>query len=220
VNARSSPPRRWGIGSCIALVVVTGALVALPGARTTVLTAAGRALVIDDPIESADIIVVTIDAGAAGLLEAADLVHSGIATRAALFGEAPDSADREFQQRLPAYENANAVAARQLRSLGVESVESIPVAVTGTTDEGQAFAEWCQRRGFRSVVVVSASDHSRRVRRVLHRSMKGQPTKIMVRSARFSPFKVEQWWQTRAGTRSEVVELEKLLLDVVRHPLS
>jgi len=220
VDARSSPPRRWGIGSCIALVVVTGALVAVPGARTTVLTAAGRALVIDDPIEPADIIVVTVDAGAAGLLEAADLVHGGTATRAALFGETLDSADREFERRLPAYENANDLAARQLQSLGVESVESIPAAVTGTTDEGRAFAEWCRRRGFRSVVVVSASDHSRRVRRVLHRSMRGQPTKIMVRSARFSPFKAEQWWQTRAGTRSELIELQKLLLDFVRHPLS
>jgi hypothetical protein len=201
-------------------VVVTGALVALPGGRTTVLTTAGRVLVIDDPIEPADIIVVTVDAGAAGLLEAADLVHGGTATRAALFAEAPDSADHELRRRLPAYEDANALAARQLKSLGVESVEYIPAVVTGTTDEGRAFAEWCQRHDFRSVVVVSASDHSRRVRRVLLRSMRGRPTKIMVRSARFSPFKAEQWWQTRAGTRSEVVELEKLLLDFVRHPLS
>ena len=50
--------------------------------------------------------------------------------------------------------------------------------------------------------------------------MSGQSTKIMLRSARFSPFKADRWWETRAGTRSEVIELEKLLLDVVRHPLS
>lgn len=202
------------------LAAVVGALVVLPGARTAVLGAAGRVLVADDPIEPADIIVVTVDAGAAGLLEAADLVRGGTATRAALFGDVPDSADRELQRRFPAYEDANALAARQLKALGVDSVEYIPAAVTGTTDEGRAFTEWCQRHGFRSVVVVTASDHSRRVRRVLHRSMNGQSTKIMVRSARFSPFKADQWWQTRAGTRSEVIELEKLLLDFVRHPLS
>ncbi len=212
--------RRWGIASCITLLVFAGALAGLPDTRTMMLTAAGHALVIDDPIEPADIVVVTVDAGAAGLLEAADLVHGGVAARAALFGEAPDSADQEFQRRLPAYEDASAVAARQLRSLGVASVEYIPATVTGTTDEGQALAGWCRREGFRSVIVVSASDHSRRVRRVLHRAMRGEPAKIMVRSARFSPFKADQWWQTRAGTRAEVVELEKLLLDVLRHPLS
>lgn len=218
MNARFVPSRRWGIALSIALAVVV-ALVVVPGARTALLGAAGRALVVDDPIEPADIIVVTVDAGAAGLLEAADLVHGGTATRAALFGEPPDSADRELQRRLPSYEDANAVAARQLKSLGVDSVEYIPAAVSGTTDEGRAFAEWCRSQRFRAVVVVSASDHSRRVRRVLHRSMKGQSTKVMVRSARFSPFEAERWWETRAGTRSEVIELEKLLLDVLRHPL-
>ena len=218
MNARFLPSRRWGIASSVALAVVV-AVAIVPATRTAVLGAAGRALVADDPIEPADIIVVTVDAGAAGLLEAADLVRGGTATRAALFGEPLDSADRELQRRLPSYEDANAVAARELKALGVGSVEYIPAAVSGTTDEGLAFAEWCRRRGFRSVVVVSASDHSRRVRRVLHRSMRGQSTKIMVRSARFSPFKADRWWETRAGTRSEVIELEKLLLDIVRHPV-
>src|SRR5438874_9190248 len=81
VNARFVPSRRWGIASSVALAVVVGVIV-VPGARTALLGAAGRALVVDDRIEPADIIVVTVDAGAAGLLEAADLVHGGTATRA------------------------------------------------------------------------------------------------------------------------------------------
>jgi uncharacterized SAM-binding protein YcdF (DUF218 family) len=218
-NGKFVSLRRWRTTSGVgAMMLVIGALTALPGARAAMLGAAGRVLVVNDPIEPADIIVVTVDAGAAGLLEAADLVHGGTATRAALFRAMPNAAEREFQRRLPAFEDAEQLAVRQLRSLGVDAIEYIPASVSGTTDEASAFAEWCRRQGFHSVVVVSTSDHSRRVRRVLRRSMKGQSTKVIVRSARFSLFDADRWWQSRAGARTEVVELEKLLLEFVRHP--
>jgi hypothetical protein len=44
-------------------------------------------------------------------------------------------------------------------------------------------ADWCDQHRFRSVVVVSTPDHSRRLRRVLHRSMKGHQTRVTVRPA-------------------------------------
>jgi alpha-L-arabinofuranosidase len=69
-------------------------------------------------------------------------------------------------------------------------------------------------------VVVSTSDHSRRLRRVIHRSMKGHSTKVTSHSTRYSAFDPDRWWQSRRGIRTEVVELQKLLLDVVRHPIS
>jgi uncharacterized SAM-binding protein YcdF (DUF218 family) len=81
-------------------------------------------------------------------------------------------------------------------------------------------ADWCDRHGFRSVVVVSAPDHSRRLRRVLHRSMKGHQMRVTVHPARYSVFDPDRWWETRGGIRIDVEELEKLLLDVVRHPIS
>ena len=45
---------------------------------------------------------------------------------------------------------------------------------------------WCDQNQFRSVVFVAARDHSRRLRQVLDRVMKGHPTRVMVRSARYS----------------------------------
>jgi len=71
-----------------------------------------------------------------------------------------------------------------------------------------------------SIIVVSAPDHSRRVRRVLHRSFRGHQTKVRVRSSRFSGFVPEAWWRTRDGVRTEIVELQKLLLDIAVHPFS
>jgi hypothetical protein len=67
-------------------------------------------------------------------------------------------------------------------------------------------------------VVVTTSDHTRRLRRVLRRSMDGHATRIAVRAARYSPFDPDRWWETRTGARTGIVELQKLLFDVARHP--
>ena len=210
---------RWA--RILAVVVLAGAvIVGVPAIRGSMLRAAGWVLVVDDPVEPADIVVVAVDADGAGVLEAADLVHSGIATRVAVFADPPDQVDREFLRRGLPYEDAAAQRTRQLRSLGVTAIEQIPRAVPGTEAEAEVLPDWCDQHQFRSVVIVNARDHSRRLRRVLHRSMKGHTTKVTVRPARYSVFDPDRWWETRTGIRTEIIELQKLLLDVVRHPMS
>lgn len=214
--------RRLLGGRIVLVVVLLGvASTAIFAIRRPILRAAGWALVVNDRVEPADVIVVTVEADGAGVLEAADLVRSGVAKRVAVFGEPPDTmVEREFIRRGVPYENAAARSVRNLRGLGVDNIDLIPTYVGGSEDEGPVLAEWCDQHGFRSVVVVSTSDHSRRVRRVLHRSMKGHQTRVMARSARYSGFDPDRWWRSRRGIRTEVVELEKLLVDVVRHPIS
>jgi hypothetical protein len=209
---------RWAL--ILAVVMLAGAvIVGVPTIRTSILRAAGWALIVDEPVEPADIIVVTADADGAGVLEAADLVHSGIATRVAVFADPPDPVDREFIRRGIPYEDAAARSARQLKSLGVTAIVQIPRAVAGTGAEGEVLPGWCDQHRFRLVVVVSTSDHSRRLRRVLHRSMKGHQTRVTVRPARYSAFEPDRWWETRDGVRTEITELAKLLLDVALHPI-
>jgi hypothetical protein len=206
----------------LSVVVLIGiSSIAMSVIRRPILRAAGWALVVNDRIEAADATVVTVDADGAGVLEAADLVHSGVSTRVAVFGEIPDTlVEDEFARRGIAYENAAEQSVRHLRALGVGSIDLIPTYVSGSEGEGPVLASWCDQQGFRSIVVVSTSDHSRRLRRVLHRSMKGHRTRVKARSAHYSAFDPDQWWRSRRGIRTEVVELQKLLFDVVRHPIS
>jgi hypothetical protein len=212
-------PRRKWLRVALVILVLGVASVSVPAVRNPILRAAGRALVADDAIVPADIIVVSTGAGGAGALEAADLVHGGVAARVAVFADPPDPVvDREFLRRGIPYEDAAARSIRQLGALGVAAIEVIPRAVAGTDDEGEALPQWCVQRGFRSVVVVTTADHSRRLRRVLRRSMRDHPTKVIVRSTRYSAFDPDRWWQTRESTRIEIIELQKLFLDILRHP--
>ena len=80
--------------------------------------------------------------------------------------------------------------------------------------------DWCDQHRFRSIVVVTTSDHSRRLRRVLHRAMEGHRTRVMVRFAHYSQFDPDRWWQARAGIRTGIIELQQLLLDLARYPIS
>jgi hypothetical protein len=93
---------RWPRSASILVVVVTlaaAAIVAVPSVREPVLRAAGWALVVDEPVAPADIIVVSLSSGGAGALEAADLVRSGVATRVAVFSDPPSGEDHEFIRR-------------------------------------------------------------------------------------------------------------------------
>ena len=213
-------PRRSRIVAAIVLLM-SASVALIPTLRRPTLRAAGWALVVDDPIGPSDVIVVAVDAAdGAGVLEAADLVHAGVATGVGIFVEPANRADREFIHRGIPYEDTVDRLARQLRSLGVMTIEHIPGTVTGTETEAQVLLAWCAQRQYRSVVVVSNADHSRRLRRVFRRSMRGHGLTVSVRSARYSTFDPDRWWRTRGGIRTEIVEFQKLLLDVARHPIS
>lgn len=210
--------RRWS--RSLLVVVLLGLVSGVPAIRDPILRAVGWALVVDEPVEPADIIVVPQWAGSGGAIDAADLVHSGIASRVAVLSGPPEPAERELTRRGIPYQNETADLVHLLRSLGVAEIDVIPTPAAGTEAEGQVLSSWCEQHQFRSIIVVSAPDHSRRVRRVLHRSLPGHPRRVVIRSARYSSFDPNRWWETRDNIRITIVELQKLLLDVARHPIS
>lgn len=209
---------RWAI-ALLALVLAGVAIVAIRPIREPVLRGLGWALVASDPIGPADVIVVTLDSGGAGALKAADLVHDGVSKRVAVFEDPPSGEDFEFIRRGLPYYNASTAQIQQLAELGLTHVERI-ARIDGTNSEARALPQWADAQRVGSMIVVAASDHSRRLRRVLGRAMKGHPTRVAVEAERYSDFDPDRWWRTRGGVRTEIVELEKLVLDYLMHPMS
>ena len=211
------------LGWALILVVVTLAAamtIVVPPLGESVLRTTGWALVVNEPVAPADIIVVSPDSGGAGVLEAVDLVLSGIAKRVAVIQDPPSNEDHEFIRRGLPYEDAAARQIRQLSWLGVTDVVQIPRTDVGTEGGVEVLPPWCDQHQFRSIVFVTSRDHSQRSRRVLDRAMKGHPTRVTVQPSRYSHFDPDRWWKTRGGVRTAIVELQKLVLDVVRHPMS
>jgi hypothetical protein len=174
------------------------------------LRAVGEALVVDEPVQNADVIVIAADALEEGVMEAAALANNGIAPRVAVF---------TFGSRPRRGPTARAVAA--LNRYGVAVVEQIPTPVTGTTDSVPVLLAWCRLRGFHTVVMIATSDHSRRVRRVLDRTIgDSRDVRVGVRVARPFTLSPDEWWVHGGEIYRVMVEVPKLLVDVARHPRS
>jgi hypothetical protein len=213
------PARRWSLAFA-GLICLAGTVVAVvPGWRVGVLKSAGWMLVAEDAPARADVIVISSDAldSLAGLLEAADLVRAGLATRVAIPQHRSSTARKEFARRGVSTPNVDAVMTQLLHSLGVSDVVVIP-SVVGTVDEGNVLQRWCTANSVQSLLFISEPDHSRRTRRVLNRALGDQGIRVIVRYSRHSEFDPDSWWLSRGGQRVEAVESQKLLLDWIAHP--
>ena len=198
-------------------ILVAVAPAAVPGWRHSLLRSAGWALVAEDAPGKADIIIISIDGLGAGILEAADLVHAGFASRVAIFDRPVTRVQREFARRGVPPVDLKATSLQLLHGLGITDIAVIP-AVVGTVDEGKVLQQWCEANSIHSVLFISVTDHSRRTRRVLDRALRPHGVRVMVRYAHYSEFDPDSWWQSRSGQRTQAVESEKLLVDLLRHP--
>jgi hypothetical protein len=210
---------KWTASALMVVALALAAVAAVPAIRVPLFAALGWALVVDEPVGPTDIIVVSLGSGGAGALEAADLVEGGIAKQVAVFTDPPSGGDSEFIRRGLPYEDESARQIRQLKSLGVTDILQISRLDPGTQGEGQVLPTWCDQHNFRSVLFVAARDHSRRTQRVLDRVMRTHATRVTVRPARYSSFDPDRWWETRTGVRTEIIELQKLVLDFVLHQI-
>jgi len=210
--------RRWSSALLIVLCLIV--VVAITPLRVVPLRWVGHALVSNDPLVRADIAIVPEWAGGAGALEVADLIHDGMVDRVGVLATPALREEQEFRRRGVAYEDQAARLIHQMIALGVQKPERLPTAATGTEAEGTELADWCRANPVREMVIISPPDHSRRVRRVLRRSMGQCAANVSVRTTRYSNFDPDHWFETRWGMRTAVTELEKLILDVVRHPFS
>ena len=204
----------------IVLSALLATIAVLP-IRGSLLRGLGRILVVEDVSQPSEVVVVAVDAYDAGVLEASDLVRAGTADQVAVFTDPPNPVDREFLRRGVAYNDAGARAVRQLEELGVARVLQIRrTTAEGSQEMSELLRHWCQEQDIRSMVVVTAPDHSRRVQRLLRRSLNGLNVRVLVRPTRYADFDPDHWWETRAGQRMAIIELQKLALDFILHPLS
>jgi hypothetical protein len=211
------------VKSWLPKAAVVTVLVAIAGSAAfhePLFRAFGRALVVNEELESSDVIVVPEWTHGAGALEGADLVHQGFASRVVVLLEAPDVVETELVRRGVQSPSEAPWLVNLLIELKVQNVESITDSGNGTEAESLALPLWCERNGWRSIIVVSLPDHSRRLRRLLRRSMRGHQIRAIVRTSPYSSFDPDTWWRTRSGVRTQLQESQKLLLDLAFHPFS
>src|SRR3954464_8656603 len=98
-------------------------------------------------------------------------MHGGMIDRVGVLGTPVMPEEKEFQRRGVPFEDEAVRLIRQMKSLGVTAVQGLPTPVEGTEAEGKELADWCRVRQVRQLMIISRTDHSRRLRRILGRTM-------------------------------------------------
>ena len=197
----------------VALVVVVAVFV--PPVRNAILRGLGSALVAADPVQAADVGVMT-ESGDGEEIEVSELYHRGVFPRVLVLAPAPTAVDEEYAKLGVHRED---LVLTTLRQLGVpdSAVTRLEAGEGGTTESVLALVAWVRDHPGRVLVVVSPS-HSRRYRRALMRVWPDGLASPLVIVPRTSLFHADDWWRSRRTLREGLVELEKLALDYVSHP--
>jgi uncharacterized SAM-binding protein YcdF (DUF218 family) len=208
------------VARALAIVLLVAAAVAaamIPAVRATALRGAGHVLAAADQPAAADLLTMDVESGFAGVLKLADLYRAQPAT-VALMVTRPTAIDEALARRgvrLPHLVRDALVQLGVPRDVMVE----MPAGEGGTTETTAALAAWARTHPAKRVLVVVGPSHGRRYRRALLRAWPdGEPTPRVVTTP-YALFNGDDWWRSRTTLREGLVELEKLLLDYVAHPL-
>lgn len=195
----------------VVLLVCAIAVGSLYVFRHAALTAIGWQLIVDDPLEPADALVVLSGGAPERELEAADLYKAGIAPMILL----PHDPERHglaiVRERGVAIENELEFRQRVLAGLGVpaRAIVVLEPEVVSTAGEAQVVVEWALAHHARSLIIVTSAYHTGRARLTYRRVIAKRDLTVRTRAARVGTYRADAWWHSRVDLRDGLIEWQK-----------
>lgn len=172
----------------------------------------GSWLVVEDPLEKADAILVLGGTRFERPLEAVDLYNAGWAPRVFLMRQIADYGERALIERGIAYPREVDEQIDVMTRLGVpKSAITVLNEAGSTADEAMHLRELAARVHPSSVIIVTSKQHTRRARLVMQRRVADMNIKIIMRYSRYDRANTDQWWRERATLRFTLFESQRLL---------
>ena len=173
-----------------------------------------RSLIVREPLERADAIVIL--SGSAAMTEratyAAQLYREGKSAKIILTNDNVQGGWSQAEQRNPySFEKGVAV----LRAGGVleSAIDVIRQPVSGTHDEAVLLREYCKGKSFNSILLVTSAYHSRRALWTFKREFRGTAIQIGVEPVPtgFQTPKPLAWWLHSRGWMMVPAEYLKII---------
>jgi uncharacterized SAM-binding protein YcdF (DUF218 family) len=176
------------------------------------LSRVGPWLVVTDPLQKADAIVVLGGTMYERPLEAVDLHQEGWAPRIYLFRQIADWGERTLIERNFSYTREVDLQVDVMQRLGVERANIVILEqANSTAEEGENLFQLVSREKLRSVIVVTSKQHTRRARLVMRRRLDPLGATVIVRASRYDRTDVDRWWANRSTLRFTLFETQRLL---------
>lgn len=206
---------RAGVGRSRRLALrLLGALAAAGiGGLLVFLPFAGRFLVLEQPLDHADAIVVLAGARVERWLEAVDLYRSGWAPRIVLSrGQLEQAEVRLHEMGIRFPEDADLVRDAMVQmKVPADAVTILSQWVDNTAQEAAAAHKLATASGWHRIIVVTSKYHSRRTAYAFAREFEGETVQVIVHISRYDPAVPGRWWTARQDVRQVTSELQKLV---------
>ena len=188
------------------------ALIAVLIVALYTLSKLGAFLVVEDPLVKADAIFVLGGTRFERPLEAVDLYKEGWAPRILLFRMVQDWGEVELLRRGFDFPLESDVQFDALRRMGIPADA---IAVLGEKDNTKVEAleihDQVVAHQWKTIIVVTSKQHTRRARLVVTRKLAGTGTQVIMRASRYDRTRPERWWRDRPTLRFTVFESQRLL---------
>jgi uncharacterized SAM-binding protein YcdF (DUF218 family) len=194
-------------------LLVRGALVAAPFLLLSAVTVPrlGAWLVVQDPLEKADALVVLGGTMYERPLEAVELYLEGWAPRLYLFREIADWGEDELVRRGVTYLRSVDVQVDALHRLGVpQDAITILDQANSTAQEADYVYDLVTTQRLNRVIIVTSKQHTRRARLVMNRRLAGTGAVPILRYSRYDRSDVDRWWSNRSTLRFTLFETQRL----------
>jgi len=179
----------------------------------------GEFLICADPLEKADAIIILAGDDTAGnrVSEAVSLWRGGWA-EVLVVSDAPiawgiTSADVTRQQAL-----ALGVPPAQIIDVPGQSPAGRGLLLDSTLSESRVLLAECQKRNFKTVIVVTSNFHTRRAKRILDCLFTDAGIRVLIHPSADTSFRLDHWWTRRADARMWWLEMQKLVFSYMELP--
>ena len=172
----------------------------------------GAWLVVEDPLEKADAVVVLGGTMYERPMEAVELYKEGWAPRIYLFRQVADWGEALLAERNVPFTREVDLQIEVMVRLGAprEAIGILDQA-NSTAEESDDVLALATREKFSRVIVVTSKQHTRRARLVMNRRMNPAGVRVIVRPTRFDRSDVDRWWTNRSTVRFTLFETQRLL---------
>jgi uncharacterized SAM-binding protein YcdF (DUF218 family) len=166
----------------------------------------GRWLVVENPLEKADAIVILSGRIPIRAIEAARLYREGYASQ--IWLTRPEEPAASLEALGIPYSGEDFFNARVLVHEGVplSAIRVLAPPINNTADEVLAIAAELRRENGSTVIIVTTKAHTRRVHR-LWQQLAGGQGRAIVRAAAGDPFDPAHWWRTTGDALDVVREV-------------
>ncbi len=205
LNRELSPPRhlrtRW-IVLALAAILLVGVV--------AFLLCVGRWLVVEDPLEKAQAIVVLSGRMPMRAMEAAKLYREGYAPKVWLTHSTEPGATLGAMQIAYVGEDFYNLRVLMHEGVAVDDIRVLDPPIINTADEISTVSGALEEEKTKSVIIVTSKVHTRRVR-ILWNRLASRRALAIVRAVSDDPFEPRRWWSTSGDALDVVREVLGIL---------